>query len=53
MWRRPQYVARPPDKSNVAPVENEHSSDASQAIMDATSSGRPGRPSGIFAITVS
>jgi len=46
-----QYVARPPDRSKTAPVENEHSSEASQATSAATSSGRPARPSGIFAST--
>ena len=44
----PQYVARPPDKSNTAPVENEHSSDASQQTSDAISSTVPKRPIGIF-----
>src|SRR5689334_12663569 len=33
--------------SNVAPVENEHSADASQAIIAATSSGFPARPMGM------
>src|SRR4029077_15823865 len=47
-----QYVARPPVRSNVAAVENEHSSVESQATIDATSSGRPARPIGIFAITI-
>ena len=46
--RRHQYTARPPDTSNTAPVENEHSSDASQATIDATSSTRPKRAIGIF-----
>ena len=34
--------------SNTAPVENEHSSDASQATIDATSSTRSKRAIGIF-----
>jgi hypothetical protein len=44
----PQYVARPPDKSNTAPVLNEHSSEQSQATSAATSSFRPNRFMGIF-----
>jgi len=43
-----QYVARPPEMSNTAPVVNEHSSDESHATSAATSSTVPGRPSGIF-----
>ena len=43
-----QYVARPPEMSYVAPVENEHSSLASQQISAATSSAPPIRPIGIF-----
>ncbi len=43
-----QYVARPPEMSYVAPVENEHSSLASQQISAATSSAPPMRPIGIF-----
>jgi len=45
---RAQYVARPPEMSNTAPVENEHSSDASQHTSAATSSTCPSRPIGIF-----
>jgi hypothetical protein len=43
-----QYVDRPPDKSNTAPVENEHSSLASQATSAAISAVSPKRPIGIF-----
>ena len=43
-----QYVARPPDRSNTAPVENEHSSLASQQTSAAISSTVPKRPIGIF-----
>src|SRR5512137_1715562 len=43
-----QYVARPPERSNTAPVENEHSSLASQQTIAAISSTPPKRPSGIF-----
>lgn len=46
-----QYVARPPETSNTAPVEKEHSSEASQATNAATSSARPTRPIGIFDFT--
>ena len=45
---RPQYVARPPERSNTPPVENEQSSEQSQATIAAISFGRPKRPSGIF-----
>ena len=45
---RAQYVARPPEMSNTPPVENEQSSEQSQATMAAISCGRPKRPSGIF-----
>src|SRR5262245_46995611 len=41
-----QYVARPPERSNAAPVEKEHSSEASHVIIAAASSGCPGRPIG-------
>ena len=41
-------VARPPDASNTAPVENEHSSLASQHTSEAISSTVPKRPIGIF-----
>src|SRR5262249_19249328 len=44
----PQYVARPPERSNTAPVLNEHSSLASQATSAAISCGSPKRPIGIF-----
>src|SRR3954470_14851827 len=43
-----QYVERPPEMSNTAPVENEHSRLATHAISDATSSVVPNRPAGIF-----
>jgi len=43
-----QYVARPPEASNTAPVENEHSSLASQQISAAISSIPPKRPMGIL-----
>jgi len=49
--RAVQYVARPPERSKVAPVENEQSSEASHAIMLATSSGWPIRFIGIFAFS--
>ena len=42
-----QYTARPPEMSYVAPVENEHSSLASQQTSAATSSGLPMRPIGM------
>ena len=45
---RPQYVARPPDKSNTAPVLNEHSCDASQAIIAAASPTSRKRAIGIL-----
>jgi hypothetical protein len=44
----PQYVARPPEISNTAPVENEQSSDASHAIIAASSSTVTKRFIGIF-----
>ena len=40
-------TARPPEMSYVAPVENEHSSLASQQTNAATSSARPILPIGI------
>src|SRR5580698_7878003 len=43
-----QYVDRPPDMSNVAPVENEQSSLHSHAIKAATSVTLPSRPIGIL-----
>jgi hypothetical protein len=43
-----QYVARPPEISNTAPVEKLHSSLASHRINEATSSMSPKRPMGIF-----
>src|SRR6185437_11183845 len=43
-----QYVARPPLKSNTAPVVNEFSSLASQVIMDAASLSSSMRPRGIL-----
>src|SRR5438094_10287378 len=43
-----QYVARPPEMSNTAPVENEHSSEASQQTSAAISSTLTKRPMGIF-----
>ncbi len=43
-----QYVARPPDKSNTAPVEKLQSSDASQATIAATSATFTRRPIGIL-----
>src|SRR5439155_11164729 len=48
-----QYVARPPERSYTAPVENEHSSEDSHATSAATSSGLPTRPIGIFATSMS
>jgi len=42
-----QYTARPPEMSYVAPVENEHSSLASQHTSAATSFGVPIRPIGM------
>ena len=43
-----QYTARPPEMSKTPPVVNEHSSDDSQAIIAAISSGSTNRPIGIF-----
>ena len=43
-----QYVARPPETSNTAPVVNEHSSLASQVMIAAISSTVPKRSMGIF-----
>ena len=43
-----QYVARPPERSNTAPVLNEHSSEHNQATSAAASSRLPKRPRGIF-----
>src|SRR5262249_29838772 len=45
---RPQYVARPPERSNTEAVENAQSSVQSQAIIDAASSTSRKRPIGIF-----
>ena len=45
---RGQYVARPPDRSNTAPVVNEFSSEASHATIDAISFTSTKRPRGIF-----
>ena len=42
-----QYVARPPERSNTAPVEKLHSSEARNATSVATSSGWPIRFIGI------
>ena len=44
----PQYVARPPDISNTAPVANEHSSLASQQISAAISVGSTKRFIGVL-----
>jgi hypothetical protein len=44
---RRQYVARPPERSNTAPVEKLQSPEAKKAIRAATSSGRPRRFIGI------
>ncbi len=43
-----QYVALPPEISNTAPVEKEHSSDASHATSAAISSTLPKRFIGIL-----
>src|ERR1700712_3751367 len=43
-----QYVARPPEISNTAPVENAQSDDDSHATMAASSSTGTKRPFGIF-----
>ena len=43
-----QYVARPPETSNTAPVEKLHSSLASQQTSDVISSMPPNRPMGIL-----
>ena len=43
-----QYVARPPEMSNTAPVVNEHSRLASQQTSAATSETSPNRSIGIF-----
>src|SRR5664279_900101 len=43
-----QYVARPPERSNTAPVVNEHSSLASQQTSEVASSIVPNRPTGIL-----
>jgi hypothetical protein len=43
-----QYVARPPEISNTAPVVNEHSRLASQQTSAATSSTSPKRSIGIL-----
>src|SRR5262245_6572549 len=43
-----QYVARPPDKSKVAPVAKVQRSDASHATISATSSTSPKRFIGIL-----
>jgi hypothetical protein len=42
-----QYVARPPEISNIPSVLNEHSSEASQATSAAISVGCPKRPIGM------
>src|SRR5271170_4512276 len=48
-WRPTiQYVARPPEMSNTAPVLNEHSRLASQQTSAATSSTSPKRSIGIL-----
>ena len=44
----PQYVARPPDRSNTAPVVKEFSADTIQAIMLAASSTSRNRARGIL-----
>src|SRR5262249_4419181 len=44
-----QYVARPPEMSNTAPVVNEHSAEAQNAASAAISSTSTKRPRGIFA----
>ena len=41
-----QCPARPPEMSNTAPVENEHSSEDRKATSAATSGGWPTRPTG-------
>src|ERR1700675_3802381 len=46
--RQLQYVARPPDRSNTDAVLNAQSSELSQRISDAASSGRRKRFIGIF-----
>ena len=46
--RGPPETARPPETSNTAPVEKEHSSEASQRQIAAISSTVPKRPSGIL-----
>src|SRR6266571_3058932 len=43
-----QYVARPPDRSNTAPVLNEHSSEQSHAIIAAASPTSRKRAIGIL-----
>ncbi len=43
-----QYVARPPDMSNTAPVVKEHSCEAQKATRLAISSTSTKRPRGIF-----
>jgi hypothetical protein len=43
-----QYVDRPPEISNTAPVEKEHSSLLNQQISAAISAGSTKRPMGIF-----
>src|SRR5437660_1355031 len=43
-----QYVARPPERSNTAPVVNEHSAVHNHATIAAISSVMPKRPMGIF-----
>ncbi len=45
---RTQYVARPPERSNTAPVLKAHSSEASQHTIAAASSTSRKRPIGIF-----
>ena len=43
-----QYVARPPEMSNTAPVVKEHSAEAQNATSAAISSTSTKRPRGIF-----
>ena len=47
--KHPQYVARPPEMSNTAPVVNAHSGEAQNATRSAISSTLTNRPRGIFA----
>ena len=43
-----QYVARPPDRSNTAPVVKEFSGDTAQTIILAASATSRNRPRGIL-----